>query len=116
MTKLAGFEKPPRQPQAAHVWAHANWKEGVQVGKTVQSSWAGRADKTLAKRPINFGTDMVRKAFAALAPEERQKWNEEAKAQGERAKAEYRVALKEPPSREPDARALYVTDDASNLC
>lgn len=103
MTKLAGFEKPPRQPQAAHIWGQSN---SEHLATVIEKAWEERPNKAAKKRPVNFGADIVRKAFIALSAEEKQKWVAAAKERGDAAKAEYQKALREPPSTDPEARAL----------
>lgn len=79
------------------------------IQPVVENQWAtstadGSNVKTAKEPNAPFRARVAREVFAALADSEKQRYADNAKKEAAAARAAYDTALKEPPSRSPEAR------------
>jgi len=102
--KLAGFslDKPPRKKSDFNTWANAT--PGVREDAKAE----GQAAKVPGKQRGAARQTIVRLRFKKLPKAERDEWELESLRVQKEKKKEQVDRLKEPPSKDPEDRQLYV--------
>ncbi|KAJ7836178.1 hypothetical protein B0H13DRAFT_2368972 [Mycena leptocephala] len=117
LSKLSGFKAPPKARQAYQQFM----KEAYQshIAPVVTERWTAQSSEgsnlQTSKDPNGpFRASVARELFAALSEDERQGYSERAKEEAAEARKIYDDALKNPPSRSPEARQKCI-DEVGNF-
>ncbi|KAJ7847078.1 hypothetical protein B0H13DRAFT_2362630 [Mycena leptocephala] len=107
LAQLSGVKSPPKARQAYQQFMHEEYTSKIQP--VIETQWAassgdGSNVKTAKEPNAPFRVRVAREVFAALPESEQQRYATNAKTEAASARAAYDTALKEPPSRSPQAR------------
>ncbi|KAJ7182625.1 hypothetical protein C8R43DRAFT_1116257 [Mycena crocata] len=116
LAKLSGVTSPPKARQAYQQFMVAEYATTIEP--VVQERWAETAGEG-ASVPVDkepnapFRAKVARELFAELPEETRLEYGERAKSDAAKARDAYTKALKEAPSRSPEARHLAIENVGS---
>ncbi|KAJ7716213.1 hypothetical protein B0H16DRAFT_1741442 [Mycena metata] len=112
LAKLAGVNSPPKARQAFQQYMHELYE--TEIAPAVKARWEGSfvdldaIDPDLLKTKKGpdapFRAKVACKLFAELAADEQEVLHQRAKAEAQKARAEYVVAMKAGPSKSPEDR------------
>jgi hypothetical protein len=113
LAKLAGVNSPPKARQAFQQYMHESYE--AEIAPAVRARWEssfleddGTTMKLRKGLDAPFRAKVARELFAELSSSEQEGLRNRAKADGEKARAEYVKAMKDGPSKSPEARQKYV--------
>ncbi|KAJ7164588.1 hypothetical protein C8R43DRAFT_946404 [Mycena crocata] len=107
LAKLAGVNVPPKARQAYQQFMRKVYTEEIEpvIGERWAATAAAGSSVAVEKEPkAPFRAKVARELFAELPEEKRAEYATRAKEEAQRARAAYKKALKDPPSKSPQAR------------
>ncbi|KAJ7038823.1 hypothetical protein C8F04DRAFT_950883 [Mycena alexandri] len=117
VNQLAGLKIPPKARQAYQQYMREKYEQEIApvvAERWLQQSSEGSNVQTSKKPTAAFRAEVARDLFAGLPENERNGYKERAKEEADAARAAYNKAMKEPPSRTPEARQKCI-DEVGNF-
>ncbi|KAF9018843.1 hypothetical protein BDZ89DRAFT_1139737 [Hymenopellis radicata] len=110
MARLLGFLRPPRQRHAVYAFMDENWDSGMNLKARADAAWNARPGHATAPQDVNFRFKIIRDMFKTLDKETQQRYQDEVKVAGDKAKAEYQATIAAGPQTDPVSRAAAVSN------